>query len=65
MSVAEGLFWRGTLGLKGTKSYQGFWNASSRFNDDAAAGVDTAIVASSIGLLAERHAIDLLELFTG
>jgi transcriptional regulator with XRE-family HTH domain len=28
-------------------------------------GVDTAVVASSIGLLAERHAINLLELFQG
>jgi hypothetical protein len=34
-------------------------------HDDAAAGVDAAVVASSIGLLAERHAIDLLELFQG
>jgi transcriptional regulator with XRE-family HTH domain len=34
-------------------------------HDDTAAGVDTAAVASSIGLLAERHAIDLLEYFQG
>jgi transcriptional regulator with XRE-family HTH domain len=32
-------------------------------HDDAAAGVDTAVVADSIGLLAERHAIELLECF--
>jgi transcriptional regulator with XRE-family HTH domain len=32
-------------------------------HDDAAAGLSTTVVASSIGLLAERHAIDLLELF--
>jgi transcriptional regulator with XRE-family HTH domain len=31
--------------------------------DDAAAGVDTAAVAGSIGLLTKRHAIDLLECF--
>jgi transcriptional regulator with XRE-family HTH domain len=34
-------------------------------HDDASAGIDTAVVAGSIGLLAERHAIDLLELFQG
>jgi transcriptional regulator with XRE-family HTH domain len=34
-------------------------------HDDAAAGVDTAAVASSIGLLTERHAIDLLEYYQG
>ena len=34
-------------------------------HDDAAAGVDTAAVAGSIGLLTERHAIDLLEYFQG
>jgi transcriptional regulator with XRE-family HTH domain len=32
---------------------------------DSAAGVDTAVVAGSIGLLAERHAIDLLGYFHG
>jgi transcriptional regulator with XRE-family HTH domain len=32
-------------------------------HDDAAAGLGAKVIASSIGLLAERHAIDLLELF--
>jgi transcriptional regulator with XRE-family HTH domain len=32
-------------------------------HDDAAAGVDTTVVAGSIGLLAMPHAIDLLECF--
>jgi transcriptional regulator with XRE-family HTH domain len=32
-------------------------------HDDVAAGVDTAAVAGSIGLLAGRHAIELLECF--
>jgi transcriptional regulator with XRE-family HTH domain len=34
-------------------------------HDDAAAGVDAVAVASSIGLLSERHAIDLLKYFKG
>ncbi len=32
-------------------------------HDDVPAGLDTAAVSSSIGLLAERHAIELLECF--
>ncbi len=34
-------------------------------HDDAAAGLDTAVVANSIGLLAERNAIKLLQCFQG
>jgi transcriptional regulator with XRE-family HTH domain len=34
-------------------------------HDDAAAGLDTAIIANSIGLLAERNAIELLQYFQG
>jgi transcriptional regulator with XRE-family HTH domain len=34
-------------------------------HDDAAAGLDTAIVANSIGLLAERNAIELHQYFQG
>jgi transcriptional regulator with XRE-family HTH domain len=33
------------------------------FGHDAATGVDTAAVAGSIGLLTQRHAVDLLECF--
>jgi hypothetical protein len=34
-------------------------------HDDAATGVDTAVIASSIGLLAERNAVDLLKFYQG
>jgi transcriptional regulator with XRE-family HTH domain len=32
-------------------------------HDDAAAGIDTAALAGSIGLLTQRHAVDLLKCF--
>jgi hypothetical protein len=32
-------------------------------HDNVAAGTDTAVIADSIGLLTERHAVELLECF--